>query len=214
MPLKKILELEMNKMRMNAVAMALFLVVALLTGNLLMAQARSVAAAPGAKVAVIDMEKVLDELDEKLSIEARMRDKDAEFNGQVEDLRRQVEELQARQQMLNEGGADFARNQQELEMKAFQLQGLMQFKKKFLERELLLEKVNLYRRIVKSAEQVARQQGFNVVLVKELPIDDPELGLQEQQLSFRTRKVLWASDELDISRSVVTMMNNDFKNPR
>ncbi len=204
----------MTNMRSTAIAIVLFLSVALLAGNLLVAQqGNMVASAPAARVAVVDMEKVLDQLDERMDIEARIRDKESQFNKQLENLQKEREDLAARQQMLNEDGEDFARNAQQLEMKNIQLRVMMEYRKTFLGRELLLEKVNLYRRISAAAEQIAKQQGFNVVLVKELPIDDPELGLQEQQASFRTRKVLWAADELDISRSVVTMMNNEFKNP-
>lgn len=197
--------------RMDGKWLALVLIATVMVAsNFLFAQ--SAAQAPITRAAVVDMEQVLEGLAEREKIESDVRKQLDDLKSQFEGLQNEVKNLRADLEMLVPGGKEFESKQAELQLKAFQLKAFDDFQKAKMTQEFAAQRVNLYRKISESAGQVARQQGFNLVLTKEIPLDDPKMTLQQMQESIQSRKVLWAADETDISTAVIAQMNNEFNN--
>ncbi|MEM9166927.1 MAG: OmpH family outer membrane protein [Planctomycetota bacterium] len=93
----------------------------------------------------------------------------------------------------------------------------LQARQQLYSRELELRdaelKRELYEKIVDAARRVAERDGYDMVLLDDgiISLDGPRVvdgaSLLEAMLS---KKVIYASDTVDLSSSVLTLMNNEF----
>lgn len=172
-----------------------------------------VAAAPGSptRIAVINLEVASAQLDE---LKARMND----FNERVKAYQKQVDEAVQRWKIVEDDlrqlkPGDARLNAKRVEL--FEARSAAEARTAALKRVIDSEKgealLAVYQRLVAAAQEVCEREGFDVVLSY-----DPKLEMGEDvteravQATMSVRQVLYASSRVDITRLVVTKMNNDY----
>ena len=165
-------------------------------------------------VAVVDVQKVFDALTEKKEIEADLKSKYDDFvdksNKQKQELSKYDDDLK----LLQAGTSAYTKKEEEYEQKALEYQSwvALQQSKSTRDRALLLE--NIYRKLLDALGRVAQQEGYDLVMFKEPPADFRNAKPETISTNIQIRKLLWNKTELDISDSVLQIMNNEYKNPR
>jgi Skp family chaperone for outer membrane proteins len=192
-----------------AVAFALAAVVAfeLIAGSL--------ATAPATAVAVVDLRRVFDNLDER-----------ADWATQIEQLRTRIqdeakakEESVAQLQSQLEAADPATRESIQNQIRQNLLEGRvwLDFKLKQLDREVAIRMQGLYRKLREAADAMAETRGFDLVLVDdsvgELRYDRESREPAQLQIyqQIIARRVLSARDTIDISDDLITRMNNAYR---
>ena len=163
-------------------------------------------------VAVIDVMKLYEELQEWLEIEAEQQQKTQRFQ---EERQRRVEEINALQRDLGitpENTPIWEKKQDELLAKTAEYQAWGQIQQQRIQREIALRLQALEKKMTAAIEATARDNNIDLVMNRQSNIPLVQGGQQQQQQNFNLRMVLYARDTLDITHEVAQRMNNEFRN--
>lgn len=162
-------------------------------------------------VAVVNMERVFDSLDERTQIEAQMRSRQEQLSRERDRRRQEVQQLSQDIEVLNPDSDAYRQKESELRerLAEFRVWAEMEEQQLNIDRGLHLE--SLYRRTVNAIGEIADEMGYDIVLYKEGPLELQGSDPGEIQTQIAIRKVLHASDEVDITDRVVQTMNNQFE---
>ena len=163
-------------------------------------------------VAVVDVERVFNELKEREAIEADLQGRAEQLKQQEQERAAEINRLRADLDILVPGNPNYESKLEELERKALEFQAWRQFHNQKLNRERGTEIEMLYRKMLDSIGRVASQQGFDLVLFKEKPADFRNAKPEALPTLIQVRKVLWSKDALDLTDQTIVSMNNDFAN--
>jgi Skp family chaperone for outer membrane proteins len=161
-------------------------------------------------VAVVNVKQVFNALKEKQSIEADLQQRAKQMQGEQDQRRQKLQEMRSNLDVLKPGSSNFEQQRQKLERAVVDFKAWKQYQQQKLQRRRGMEMEGLYRKVVRTAGQVAKDNGYDVVLYDE---GDPNFNFQSsKQLStmIQMRKVLWANQKLSITDQVRTRMNNQF----
>lgn len=160
-------------------------------------------------VAVVDLERLIDLLDERSKRQADLEDMGNRLEQRVNGLR---EQLQAK---LDERETASQSRRGALFEEIVRLQTSLQAEEEYATRiagELLTRlKLDLYGKVLTSVKQYAESAGYDLVLsddsAGELPSNS---GLQALEVAMMSRKVLFARQTVDITEDVANRMNADY----
>ena len=193
-------------------------VVGLVLATLAMGGAAIGAAAGAGKarpvsVGVVDVQKVLEQLSEKIQVDADLQTRTDRLQQEAQDREKKIQDLQKDIEILAApGSAAHEQKMEEAGNKVAELRAWREVQSQRLQREKATQYANLYRKITDTIGQTAKETGFDIVLFKETQIDMRNLKPEQLGAFIQVRKLLWSSDDLDITDQVIQKMNNDFKN--
>ena len=166
-----------------------------------------------ASVAVVDVQQVFQNLDQKGSVEAEITQRTEELQKQQQKRQQEIQGLQSDLQVLSPESDAYQQTRRELRKKAYQFDAW----KKMMQRELEAEKAirieGLYRNVLDACKQIAQDKGLELILQKD---ELPSLrGQNQKQLTalILQRKVLYADKSLNITDQVIQICNNRYNNP-
>ncbi len=200
----------MNKRQGIGIALAVLVITIGLSWNDLSAQATG--SARPAAVAVVDIEEVLNNLDERKSIRADLSSQLENLQKWEQAKRKELVNLQNDMKILDPSDEAYKKMRGTLDKKSIELGVELKYRQRQLEMEQALQLESIYRKMVRMIERVAKQDGYELVLFKDKL---PEVeGANAQQLigMMNMRKVLYVSDRLDLTDPVTQRLNNEFNN--
>jgi len=187
---------------------AVVVMVMMLCAGLLVAQAGQ--AARGG-VAVVNVQQVFDQLTERSRLQADLQERLEKLKVESDSRQAKMKTLSDDLDMLRPGTAAHLAKQNELEFKAIEMRTWQEFQRQKIERENAVQLEGLYAKVVAACGQVARTNGFSLVLFEEpATVSGPKPDVVANRISGR--KVIWASKELDLTDQVVQRMNLEFGN--
>lgn len=172
--------------------------------------------APSAAVAVIDIGKVLEQLDEKRSRLAELEEFGRAMEARMERINAEKDVIVADLEVLPRGTPQYLEKQDQAIRKEMELQGEQEFAKfRFNERKQQT-KLELFNKIVSSAGIYAQREGYDIVLNddRDMVVPQDQVGQmtdQAFQAFVMSRRVIFATDAVDITDEVAQMMNNNYK---
>jgi len=176
------------------------------------ANARSLMAGRPTSVAVVDVQLVFESLKEKVQIEADLKGRLEQLNQDEQDRKRELEELKSDLEILAPDTPAYNEKQAKLEQSAIELQAWRTFQTQKLNRERGLQIERLYRKLLDAIGRISQQNGYDLVLFKEKPVDFRGTKPEALNTLIQVRKVLWSSDELDLTDQIIQLINNEFSN--
>jgi Skp family chaperone for outer membrane proteins len=195
----------------NQRTLATLAVVAMLCVTaLLMAQGATKAPRP-ARVAVADVRKIFNSLDERTKMEADLNVMDQQILKEKETREQKIKDMALDLSMVGQSNADAVRMTDDLDKTRFEHGVWMQWQQQKRTREARLRTLDLYRKIAKAIEDAAKVNGYDLVLYT----DDVDMELikpDEVSALISSRRVLYSAADLDITESIITQMNNAFAN--
>lgn len=183
---------------------------AILSHSIVPANATLVQSAPDSEpVAVVDLERLIDMLDER-----EKREQDLQALG--DQLEKRVNEIRDRlRQKMDERETASESRRGALFEEIVRLQTSLEAEQEYATRiagELLTRlKRDLYRKVLASVKQYAESAGYALVISDDSAADLPdEGGLQALEMTMMNRKVLHARPSVDITAAVANRMNTDY----
>ena len=194
----------MNNPRLMSVAI---LATAIVIGGMVSAQANPDNAGNGG-VAVVDLNQILNEADEREAIAAQMNELQADARTKLQEKQRELQRINDDLRVINPEDPeheDLTNRRLRLQI---ELQHLQQFEERKLNAELLRQYERLYRRTTQVAGEIAQEQGYRIVLLKDAQQRLPH-NIDRQQFFelLGRRKVLWSSGDIDLTAPVLQRLN-------
>ena len=163
-------------------------------------------------IAVVDIEEVFNNLKEREAVQANIQGRVSELQQWEQAKRREIVRLQEDLKVTNEGTEEYQQLLDQLRKSMIQLQVELELGKRTLEQESARQLEAIYRNIIDATGAIAKQQGYDVVLLRDKM---PNLaGANQQQIAamIQVRKLLYADQRLDITQQVKQRLNNEYQN--
>jgi Skp family chaperone for outer membrane proteins len=164
------------------------------------------------RIAVVDVQKVFQNLEEKGAVEADITQQTEELQKKEQQKKQEINSLRSDLEILSPESDAYQETKQELERKAIEFQAWKKFKKRQLEAEKSVRIESLYRNVVDACREISRDKGYDLILQKDKL---PSLrGQNQQELTalILQRKVLHADKRLDVTDQVLQICNNRYNN--
>ena len=178
------------------------------------AQARitSMLAGPTA-VATIDIDAVLQQLDERATLEEELKALGAELENDVNSMKASAEEKQGDLELFEPGSPDFVRTQRELQLADAEWRLRAEFAQRVIREQQTRLQRTLFNRILDTCRDYAEREGWDIVLLDDSTEGiDPRMSAEQFSAFVSTRSVVYRNDTVDITNAVATAMNNAFRN--
>jgi Skp family chaperone for outer membrane proteins len=163
-------------------------------------------------IAVVDIEEVFNNLKEREAVQANIQGRVSDLQQWEQAKRREIVRLQEDLKVTNEGTEEYQQLLDQLRKSMIQLQVELELGKRTLEQESARQLEAIYRNIIDATGAIAKQQGYDVVLLRDKM---PNLaGANQQQIAamIQVRKLLYADQRLDITQQVKQRLNNEYQN--
>jgi Skp family chaperone for outer membrane proteins len=172
---------------------------------------RASSSAPPTAVATVNIERLFQNLDERSAADTRLKalaeELDAETQRRQEEIKRLSDELE----IYAPGSKQHQELNEQIALKGYQLQAHLDFAARKLDNEKAKFFRGLYARIKQAVAATASENGYDVVFVDdsvvELPRDATE---QEMKRQISARRMLYATNQIDITEQLVERMNREF----
>lgn len=190
--------------------MGLVLVVAMMGISSL--PGKAMAQARPTSIAVLDVEKAMNALDERTQVEADMKSDLEQIKQEHESRRQKLIQMQEDFKLLQTGTDAYMAKAEELQLAGMQLDGWFKYKEARMNSEKVLQTGSMYRKLIDAMGKVATENGYDMVIFKEKEIPFNKLKPEALSTYIAMRKVLWVRNDLDITDQVVQRMNNEWRN--
>lgn len=187
------------------------------TVNVDASRTTSVMAAPTA-IAVVDVARLVEEIDERGEWDMRIEVLQAAINDEYKDRHAAME----RRLKESESTSDEAVRQtirDEVALMQLRLEEWARLKGQELDRERSLKWKSIYRNLRREAARVAEADGYELVLVNDSTAvirTDPavQVPLEQQVLTqIQNRRILFSAPPIDITEQIIVRMNNAIPQP-
>jgi|GEM_PF-5143332 len=181
------------------------------------ADASAVVRAAATPVATVDMVAVIRQLSEFKDIEKKISDEGDRKTAEIEKITDEIEGLQEDLKLLDPNSDAYDETLRELNMKAGfrELRGTMLIRWQSEDNARAL--TELYEKALQAVEDVAKRDGWEVVIHSGQGLNVPrnpnvraEAAMDFVENFIQTRRVIYSGESVDISRSVVEWMNNQY----
>lgn len=199
-------------LRRSPVALAMALAVAAVSiAYTHQARAVNVAAQPST-IAVVRLGELLEGLEERVALEKRLdgiiEQRQAQLNDIANKIKQGTEDLQ---NVYTPGTPEFREKASEV----LELEASARVRRETLQARISVEKgtmlVDLYAKIEATATQIAERRGFDAVIIDDSTLELPPQPNEQAALQLILgRRMLYATDRIDITDELRTQMNNNF----
>ncbi len=165
-------------------------------------------------VAVVDVEKVFNESDERSNIEATIQGRISQLQQLEQEKRQEINALRGDLEIMDPTSPNYEAKRNELREALIQLRVHLEVAQREIEQEKALQLEAIYRKIIHVVENIAKAEGYDLVLFRDHMPDISNANQQQIAGLIQVRKVLYAADKLDITERVKQKLNADFKGGR
>lgn len=164
------------------------------------------------QVAVVDLEFVITQLEEQAEFSRQIQIRGQEFQNERTQRQEQLKALSDELGLLQSGTEAYEKKAEEILRGTLEFDTWVKFTQRVVQRDQKLHIARMYDKTIEAASKIAEAQGFTILLYKATPQDNiEELKAEELAALIRTRKVLWASAQVDVTNRVIQQMNNEFQ---
>ncbi len=159
-----------------------------------------------AKIGVVNVNQILRNSVKHREWQGQMAATEGQFQGEVEKLKSELTFLRRDMDIRTDGSPDYLKLLREYMDKDGSLAARQEYYKQEITVKIRMWTENLYQEIIDKTAEVAKSRGLDVVLGAE-DIEVPSLSIRELLLDIKTNKVLYHSDQLDITQEVLAAVD-------
>jgi Skp family chaperone for outer membrane proteins len=158
------------------------------------------------KVGVVSIRGVLENTKKKTQFEAQLKVEGEKVMAELDKSEKEIEALKADMNTRVAGSGDYM----DLMHKGMKKQAALKATDEFYQKQFALKQQvwteETYKEILAAAEETAKNMGLDMVLAKE-DFLFPSASSNELLMTIKTSKVLYSSDELDITKEVLATLD-------
>ena len=172
-------------------------------------------AAPPTSVAVVDMQKAINGLDElKARNDANQKKADArvaELTKIRDEIKKQGEDLEKSAQMAPAGNSDIINKRAELMVRAQTLDAQANAYKQLTRLDAGDVLRDMHGKVLAGIDAIAKRENIDIVIADDRALELPNPGTDEDVgHAINARRLLYATPTVDLTQRVLTQVNNDY----
>jgi Skp family chaperone for outer membrane proteins len=167
------------------------------------------ASAPETQIAVVDIVQVFNQYQKQRDLTREMQELEQQIQAENTARREAIETEQTKIGQLNPEDPGYRAQRSNLMRQQIEYRSWTEMVQAQMQREVALWSERVYQDIVAATRQVAEERGYEVVLYVDeyvSAIENPD-AIREQ---IRSRKVIYASDRIDLTQSILERVNQDY----
>ena len=166
----------------------------------------AVSAIKPAKIGVVNVTTVLENSASNKKWQEKMQQEQTDTKNDFNQMRTEVEAIQANLKLRTPGTEDFMKLRQELVEKGAMLEAKNKFYQDKVTFEMQRWTEELYQQLLKVVADVAQDKGLDLIVADEL-LDLPSPSLQDFMLTVKTRKLLYHNSQYDLTDEVLAALD-------
>jgi Skp family chaperone for outer membrane proteins len=175
---------------------------------------RPASSAPPTIVATVNIERLFQNLDERSAADTRLTRLAEELDAETQRRQEEIERLNEELEIYAPGSRQHRELNEQIALKGYQLQAYLDFAMRKLDSEKSKFFRGLYDRIKQAVAAAAAENGYDVVFVDDSIVDLPrDATEQEMKRQISARRMLFATNQIDITDQLVGRMNRQFSQP-
>lgn len=172
-------------------------------------------APPATVVAIVDMQKAINGLDElKARNDANQKKADArvaELTKIRDEIKKQNDELEKSAQMAPAGNTDIMNKRAELMVRAQTLDAQAAAYKQLTRLDAGDVLRDMHGKVMAGIDALAKREGIDLVLADDRALEIPNPATDEEVgRAINAKRVMYASPTIDLTQRVLTQVNNEF----
>ena len=164
-----------------------------------------------AKIGVVNVTKVLESSARNKQWQEKMQQDQTDTKNQFNQMRTELEAIQANLKLRTPGSEDFFKLRQEMVEKGAMLEAKNKFYQDKVTYEMQRWTEELYQQLLKVISDVAKDKGLDMVIADE-SLMLPSPSLQDFMLTVKTRKLLYHNKQYDLTDEVLTTLDSSSRN--
>lgn len=161
---------------------------------------------------VINIEKVINSLEELNIQQSRLDDLVTMRRKTVDDMAAQVKKVQEELKLMPENAAQRQAKLLELQELTFKLRVEGEVAFGIIDAQKGEIYADLFTKISDASARFAQRNGYDMVMSSDAIAQTPQQGTEQQIKAFIvSRRVIFASEKIDVTDQLITMMNNEYK---
>jgi len=200
---------------MNASRICTLVIVALVGGALLLTHSAAQPARPPAaqRIAVCDLVDVFNNYQRAKDLTAQLNERREAIRAESQKRNKAIEALRLELENYKKGSVKYKQTGNEITRLAIEAKAYLQYQDALALQEHRDLTKEMYREIKAMVTQVAKQRGISLVLQRE-PGEPETENTAELLRMIYNQKVLYSSDGLDITESVLLSLNQAYKSKK
>ncbi|MHC5144767.1 MAG: OmpH/Skp family outer membrane protein [Planctomycetota bacterium] len=170
----------------------------------------AVSAVAPAKIGVVDVTKVLENSARNKQWQEKMQQEQTDTKNEFNQMRTEVEAIQANLKLRTPGTEDFMKLRQEMVEKGAMLEAKNKFYQDKVTFEMQRWTEELYQQMLKVVSDVAKDKGLDMIIADE-SLMLPSPSLQDFMLTVKTRKLLYHNKKYDLTDEVLAALDKGVK---
>lgn len=177
------------------------------------AAAETMLLAPQAQpVAIIDINKVLNKLDEKEAREKELQGYFKTLGDSLEATKKDLDTTRDSLQILPQNTPDFDAAREKVVRLTAKLRLDQEMSQALADERRMRMQLSLFNKIRSATQRLSKKEGYALVFSDDSNVEIPATATAEQiQAGVISRRLIYADAAVDISEQVATMMNNEYK---
>jgi Skp family chaperone for outer membrane proteins len=159
-----------------------------------------------AKIGVVNVTTVLENSASNKKWQEKMQQEQTDTKNEFNQMRTEVEAIQANLKLRTPGTEDFLKLRQEMVEKGAMLDAKNKFYQDKVTFEMQRWTEKLYQQLLKVVADVAQDKGLDIIMADEL-LDLPSPSLQDFMLTVKTRKLLYHNSQYDLTDEVLVALD-------
>lgn len=170
--------------------------------------------APKTAVAIVNLEKLMELLDETKQLNDELKVMFDKRSKEFEEVRARAKALEEDVKLLPEGTKERRlKAAEEAEAKSL-VEARYQIYQKLIEIDRGELVRQMYTKITASVEAFSKKEGYELVLLDDRGITLPNSGTANtMNTAIQAKRIIFAADGLDITDRIATLMNTEYKAP-
>ncbi len=161
-----------------------------------------------AKVAVVDVTKVLETCKKHQAGKVKMEKEQTQTKAEFDTMKNELEALSQNIKLRKRGSEDYINLASQFEEKKAIMGAKNAFYEEKVTSQMQMWTEDLYKSLLIVVDKVAQQKGIDLVLAKE-QLDLPAPSLRDFMLTIKTQKVLYNNPKMDITDEVLAALDSE-----
>ena len=163
-----------------------------------------------AKIGVVNVTKVLENSSRNKQWQEKMQQEQTNTKNEFNQMRTEVEAIQANLKLRTPGSEDFLKLRQEMVEKGAMLEAKNTFYQDKVTYEMQRWTEELYQQMLKVVADVAKDKGLDMIIADE-SLMLPSPSLQDFMLTVKTRKLIYHNKQYDLTDEVLAALDKGVK---
>jgi Skp family chaperone for outer membrane proteins len=165
---------------------------------------------PNTRTATIDVVRIFNDFQQTKDLNDELNKRGEALKKEIADKRKILENKRAELEAFKQDSPDFNKRFQELMKQDLEFTVWGQYMQAQVEAEHRVWLKRTYQQIVDACKQIATERGIDVVMYSDAPAIEGE-SLEAMRDNIRLRKILWSSNQVDITDAVLQRLNKDYE---